>query len=433
MLNAMDAATEIYTTLVTKSGLILKGTNKGLIVEDTSNFKVPNLEFNSTKNASVYVLVEQKDGKILIGGNFDTIDDYPQKDLARINADGSLDENFMAQNEGFKGEVYDIEVLKNNNIIVGGYFTEYDTTKNLKGLIKLNQNGVANDTYNVLNTYNHGVITDILKLGKKLYIAGSFSKSLKKNNKDINGVIEKPILLLNQNGLDNKFNKKMSILDGNAFKIVEDKKSLIIVGDFKSNNDTSIENIIKVSKNGKINKNFKASSDGVIFDAKIENNTLTLYGDFMNDNTMNGNTLKSNVVTSGRVKEKLSFDGGKYGTTTNETKTKEFIMKSESGYSTRGCIPYVSVASKTRDYWYGRQKAYSWTRVNSCGNASMIVNQHFLLQGPHRVGYGARRRYNTNYLYYSTTHWFANAGTLLTVHDVTIGGHRYRKVLRKRF
>jgi len=426
MLHATETPIEIYTTLTTKNGLVLKGTNKGLIVEGTINFKVPNLELNSTKNAPVYALSEQKDGKILIGGNFDTINDYPRKDLVRINDDGSLDESFMVQNEGFDGEVYDIIVLENKDILVGGYFEEYDENVNLKGLIKLNQYGLIKSTYDMLNIYDHGVVTDIEKIGAELYLAGSFTKNKQINNTKIH-VSEKPLLLINKKGLDNEFNKRMSILDGTAFKIIKDKKSLIIVGDFASSKDENIQNIVKVSKNGKIKKSFKANTDGVIYDAKIENNTLKLYGDLILEKNVKSNSSDTVVL------EKLPFSSAKFGTSTQGLKMKQYKLQGLENYSSRGCTPYISVASKTRDYWFGKQKAYSWTRLHTCGNASSILTQHFLYKGPDLVGYGEKEKKNTNFLYYSSYYWFADAGTLYTLHDVIVGGHLYSRVLGRGF
>jgi uncharacterized delta-60 repeat protein len=67
------------------------------------------------------VVVVQADGKILVGGQFTTLGGQPRTNLARLNADGSLDTGF---NPGLtNGEVFAIAVQPDGEILVGGRFT----------------------------------------------------------------------------------------------------------------------------------------------------------------------------------------------------------------------------------------------------------------------------------------------------------------------
>src|ERR1051325_2932600 len=81
--------------------------------------------FDPNVNGSVYVVVIQKDGKTLLGGNFTTIssnggDAVARNRIARLNPDGTLDTAF---NPNADSSVRAIAVQANGDILVGGSFT----------------------------------------------------------------------------------------------------------------------------------------------------------------------------------------------------------------------------------------------------------------------------------------------------------------------
>jgi uncharacterized delta-60 repeat protein len=68
----------------------------------------------------VYSLAVQADGKILVGGNFTTLAGQTRTNIARLNADGTLDSGF---DPGADGEVNSLAVQADGKILVGGHFT----------------------------------------------------------------------------------------------------------------------------------------------------------------------------------------------------------------------------------------------------------------------------------------------------------------------
>ena len=76
--------------------------------------------FNPATNAEVLALAAQPDGKILLGGNFSTVNSVARQSLARLNADGTLDTTF---NAGVSTTVYSILVQPDGKILLGGGFT----------------------------------------------------------------------------------------------------------------------------------------------------------------------------------------------------------------------------------------------------------------------------------------------------------------------
>src|ERR1043166_7642640 len=54
--------------------------------------------FSPQVEGLVSTIAAQPDGKILIGGNFSSVNGTPRNFLARLNADGSIDASFPASN-----------------------------------------------------------------------------------------------------------------------------------------------------------------------------------------------------------------------------------------------------------------------------------------------------------------------------------------------
>lgn len=74
----------------------------------------------------VNCLAQQADGKVLVGGRFNTVNGVPCNQIARLNSDGSLDTNFSAKVlSAQSGEAYvsAVAVQTDGQIMIGGLFT----------------------------------------------------------------------------------------------------------------------------------------------------------------------------------------------------------------------------------------------------------------------------------------------------------------------
>ncbi|MBL8009820.1 MAG: hypothetical protein JNJ64_04355 [Flavobacteriales bacterium] len=81
----------------------------------------------------------QPDGKILIGGYFDSYNGTPRSRFARLNADGSLDTSFDP-GTAVNGFVYSIFIQPDGRILIGGFFSAYDGMWR-KNLARIDPNG----------------------------------------------------------------------------------------------------------------------------------------------------------------------------------------------------------------------------------------------------------------------------------------------------
>ena len=74
---------------------------------------------------TVWSLAVQKDGKILLGGVYDSVDGIPRNRIARLNVDGSLDTAFDP-GLGANDAVLAIAADKSGKVFIGGSFTQYN-------------------------------------------------------------------------------------------------------------------------------------------------------------------------------------------------------------------------------------------------------------------------------------------------------------------
>ncbi len=106
--------------------------------------------FDPNVDGNVYAVVAQPDGKLVIGGQFTAVGGVTRNNLARLNADGTVDAAF---NSNANGPVRALLVQANNAIIIGGDFTTLQpggtgavTTRNL--IARLNADGTIDAAFN---------------------------------------------------------------------------------------------------------------------------------------------------------------------------------------------------------------------------------------------------------------------------------------------
>lgn len=164
----------IYKSMLTSNGVLLSGGKNGIFVSNSSsktssslkafqnfaNLKISGKQFTkkdenktlsyiATKPTNVYAIAEQNDGKVLIGGNFGYINDIAKNSIARLNADGSLDESFGNTLSGANGEIYDIKIQRDGKILIGGYFSNINGF-DINAVARLNSDGSIDDTFQLL-------------------------------------------------------------------------------------------------------------------------------------------------------------------------------------------------------------------------------------------------------------------------------------------
>ncbi|NEL61282.1 delta-60 repeat domain-containing protein, partial [Escherichia coli] len=88
----------------------------------------------------------QPDGKIIIGGDFGCVGNIYQKRLARLNADGSVDQSFGYTAASPGGQVNSIVFQPDGKILVGGLYVGSDNSP-FVSITRLNSDGTTDATF----------------------------------------------------------------------------------------------------------------------------------------------------------------------------------------------------------------------------------------------------------------------------------------------
>lgn len=111
----------------------------------------PTFQTGAGVDGPVYAIAIQPDAKPVIGGTFGSINQYNRRNIARLNADGSLDLTFDPA-RGADDSVYTVVVQPDGRILIGGLFTSINNTRR-DGVARLFASGEV-DTSFMDSAYN---------------------------------------------------------------------------------------------------------------------------------------------------------------------------------------------------------------------------------------------------------------------------------------
>ena len=189
----------------------------------------------------------QPDEKILIGGSFNVVNNVAANNFARLNADGTLDTTFNIGG-GFNNGVTAIALQPDGKILVGGDFSAFNGV-NRTYLARLNTDGSLDTSFNAtINSFSVNTINSILLLPDgKIFIQGRFNT--------VNSILRRGLAKLNADGtLDASFVEPGSYSSFNmmnAFAVRLDGK-IYIGGSFeiRVNNQLVCKNLCRLNADG---------------------------------------------------------------------------------------------------------------------------------------------------------------------------------------
>ena len=250
-------------------------------------------------NNPVFSIVQQPDGKILVGGAFRQYNGAPVGGIVRLNLDGSLDAAFNPSGSGANSTVETIVLQRDGRILVGGFFSSFNGTATPLGIVRLNTNGTVETAFTLGGltgvimaiailpnggflaggTFNNGTETlrgiasfdiplgtsfgsssangDILSIAVlpdgKLLVGGSFTQ--------YNGEERRRLVRLNSGGsVDNSFSVSVSTAGiVNRIAVQPDGK-IIVAGDFQLVNGAPRSRIARLNADGSLDATFNTGT-----------------------------------------------------------------------------------------------------------------------------------------------------------------------------
>lgn len=189
----------------------------------------------------------QTDGKILIGGQFDTLSGTPHRSLARLLPNGTVDPDFDT-GLGVIGNVHDIALQPDGKILLCGIFNNVNGIPRNR-LARLNTDGSL-DT-----TFDPGIgplpaspgVQIVRKLALhpdgRITVVGSFTS--------YGGVPRNRIARINADGsLDMTFEPSPSTGYSPYSFLLDPSGDLIAIGNYTNSNGTVIPSVVRISPDG---------------------------------------------------------------------------------------------------------------------------------------------------------------------------------------
>jgi uncharacterized delta-60 repeat protein len=226
-------------------------------------------------NKYIFNISLQTDGKILIGGEFTQYNGSTRNNMARLNADGTLDTGFDP-GQGPNSYVYAITQESNGKILVGGFFSYYKIRK-VGFITRIHENSTQDITFNPVNGANHGIYAKAFQ-NSKLLIAGGFTVY---NNMDAGRIAR-----LNEDGtLDPTFNIGGIGANGDIRDItLLSNGQILITGLFTAYNGKPVTYLARLNADGTLDESFNTSGNGVnLFintHAVLSNGKIVIAGSF---------------------------------------------------------------------------------------------------------------------------------------------------------
>lgn len=220
----------------------------------------------------LYSIAVQGDGKILIGGSFNTYNGTIRNNIARLNDNGSLDTSFISD-FGSVSVVHCIAIQNDGKILIGGQFTVYDGTARAR-IARLNADGSLDTTFNPGTGATGGLIVESIALQTdgKIIIGGGFTT--------YNGTTRNGIARLNSDGsLDTSFNPGSGVSYVFDIALQNDGK-ILIGGDFATYNGTARNRIARLDTDGTLDTSFDpgTGANQIVNSIAIQNDGKILIG-----------------------------------------------------------------------------------------------------------------------------------------------------------
>ena len=273
------------TNIIVVVGITLFGVNYLLQPIDTDAAPGDidtNFDYTSLFNNSVDSIKVQPDGKILVAGRFTQFGGAPvSRGIARLNADGTLDTSFNSGGSGLTFAGYSIALQADGKIIVGGQFDSYNGVSHGNGVVRLNPNGSL-DTSFLMTTGNGSsdIVREVaVQSDGKILIGGWFNS--------VNGTTSRGFIRLNSNGTnDAAFISGGGMTTSATVQDIEIQSDgkIIIASSNATFNGTTLNSISRLNSDGTIDTAFlnnTSSLPGQVNSIEIDSTgKIVVAGDF---------------------------------------------------------------------------------------------------------------------------------------------------------
>ena len=220
--------------------------------------------FNPGADLMVFGMAVQSDGKILVGGVFNTLCGQSRRSLGRLNADGTLDTSF---NPGGGDIVYSLAVQADGKILVGGDFYRL-CGQSRSHLGRLNADGTLDASFNPGADYDY-VSSLVVQADGKILVGGSFDT--------LGGQSRMNLGRLNADGtLDTTFNPGT---DSFVYSLaMQEDEKILVGGEFTTLGGQSRANLGRLNADGTLDTSFNPGANNPVHSLAVQADGKILVG-----------------------------------------------------------------------------------------------------------------------------------------------------------
>lgn len=225
----------------------------------------------------VNVVLLQPDGRILVGGSFSTFNGEPRPGFVRLQTNGILDSAFApgaAASSGANGPVYALALQPDGKILIGG---DFDTVQGFTrtGIARMHPNGLLDLTFDATAALNGAVRSLLVRADGRIVAGGSFTTA--------NGVARSRLAQFNADGtLDTTFlSAPLSGADNVVLTLAEQVDGKLVVGgDFRRFNDVTRARLTRLLADGSNDPtiNFGEGADSFVAALLVQPDRKILFG-----------------------------------------------------------------------------------------------------------------------------------------------------------
>ncbi len=224
---------------------------------------------NPAADSFVQTVAIQSDGKIVIGGNFTSINGVGRSRIARLNADGTLDTSFDP-GSGANNQVLTILIQPDGKIIAGGQFTSYNGSGRSR-IARINTDGSLDTSFDPGTGALGQVLSLALQSDGKVFIGGDFIS--------YNGVSRNRIARLNTDGsLDTGFDPGTGADNSISSIAIQLDGKVLIAGGFTTYNGSTRNRIARLNGDGSLDTILSIGADTSVWSVTLQSDGKALLG-----------------------------------------------------------------------------------------------------------------------------------------------------------
>jgi uncharacterized delta-60 repeat protein len=221
-------------------------------------------------NGTVFSVAVQSDGKVLMGGDFTTVNAISRNRIARLNADGSVDTGFDS-GTGASNRVRFVALQADGKVLIGGAFTTVSGTSRWR-IARLAANGSLDTSFNPGSGASSDVECIAFQADGKVLIGGSFTS--------FNNVTRNRIARLQADGgLDATLDPGTGGINNGVSTVVAQADGKILVGGYFTRvNDTLRQYIARLNSDSSLDPSFSAGPNASVLSIALQSDGRVLVG-----------------------------------------------------------------------------------------------------------------------------------------------------------